>query len=192
MQNASKAGHFSISIINQSRTSLERPLRISLIVMNDTAIKKIAQRQHAHPVHKTTNRIILVWHCGQKSVLSIGIFTCVAIKKNHLQFTNVLKTAKICPSYKRLVETRLNQAGEAVYGTQAKQFGKRRTLHSFCISATTLLFAETKKEFLIQNCLWLDLDKWWAYICHTPMMAKVHTKAIMDVNVNDDKFDNSK
>ena len=92
--------------------------------------------------------------------------------------------------HKRLVESWLNRAGAAVCGNQVKQLGKNWTLHSICIGATALLFAETGNKLLIRNRLQWDSKKWWAYVCHTPIMAKIHVKAIADVDV--DNFDISK
>ena len=92
--------------------------------------------------------------------------------------------------HKRLVESRLNRASAAVYGDQVKQLGNNWTLHSIRIGATALLFAETRNELLIRKRLRWDSKKWWAYVRHTPIMAKIHAKAIADVDV--DNFDISK
>jgi len=94
------------------------------------------------------------------------------------------------PSFitKSAVEDWLNRAGKAVYGEEhVKKFQERWTCHSIRIGATALLFAETENEMIIRNRLRWDSDKWWVYVRHTPVMAKLHAKAIADVDV--DNFD---
>lgn len=94
------------------------------------------------------------------------------------------------PSFmlKQNIEKWLNDAEKTVYGNEhVKKFDERWTCHSICIMAIALLFAETESEMIICNRLRWGSDKWWVYVRHTPVMAKIHTKAIADIDVDNFK-----
>ena len=91
---------------------------------------------------------------------------------------------------KQNIEKWLNVVGKAIYGKEhVEKFDEKWICHSICIMATALLFAETESEMIIRNRLRWDSDKWWVYVRHTPVMAKIHSKAIDDVDVDNFKVD---
>ena len=91
---------------------------------------------------------------------------------------------------KQNIEKWLNLAGKAVYGKEhLKKNNEKWTCHSIRIMATALLFAETESEMIIHNWLRSDSNKWWIYVRHTPVMAKIHSKAIADVDVDNFEVD---
>ena len=93
------------------------------------------------------------------------------------------------PSYmtRKRVTVRLNEAGRAVYYDHNVPFTKKGTPHSCCIGATALLFARFCNPEIVKTQLCWASEKWREYIRFTPISARVHSKAVTEVNT--DNFD---
>ena len=88
-------------------------------------------------------------------------------------------------------EERMNRAGKACHSNLNVPCTKKWTLHSCRIGAVALLFARFRDPELIMYQLRWDSDKWREYIRHTPILAGLHAKALVDVDTDDlyPKFD---
>ena len=81
---------------------------------------------------------------------------------------------------------KLNKANKAVYFKSGckMRFDKSWTLHSIQIGATALLFARFRDKQLLKIQLRWDSNKWRDYIRYTPILAALHSKALVDVNTD--------